>query len=495
MELLKSDVNSPCEVVVAVHGDPARYIPLRMKSTLVLSLVLFLMASLFSGCGTLFTQTEYLKIHNKVDTRSSEENCHIPQLHIYSGTLFDARMVLAPCICKLSGESGLAFMIVYPLLLIGGIIDMPLSFIADTAILPYTVCQEIIHSTDIYDDIFDIWGTSSRDVYFAGEKGGLHHFDGVKWRRISINTDDDLKKIWGFSKNDIYIITNKGAIFHFDGMKWSLEIQKKFKAYEDFKSILTFPDRKALALNQDRSILYFDGSHWNSWKNIKYEQFDLHYMEMRSMWGNSFDNLYFTALAHEEQNSMSNHDMTRRNRTKIVHYDGKEFFLMDIYNKDYLLADIFGFSDSDIFIVGNHDSIFHFDGKKWDKMKIEKKSWMIEKWILKHVGDMEPANYKVKDDGSVLHLESGEWKEKEIRVSGEKTDRDLLKMWGTSHSNVYAVGCDGLIIHYDGSSWKEMEINTNDYLITIWGSSEKDIYAAGINGTILHYDGKDWKME
>ncbi len=49
-----------------------------------------------------------------------------------------------------------------------------------------------------------VWGTSSRDVWVAGTKGYLAHFDGAAWTRIPAVTTSDLKCIWGTSAGDIW---------------------------------------------------------------------------------------------------------------------------------------------------------------------------------------------------------------------------------------------------------------------------------------------------
>ncbi|WP_243375606.1 YceK/YidQ family lipoprotein [Geotalea sp. SG265] len=56
---------------------------------------------------------------------------------IYSGAHSDILdLILFPYSCHGEGCFGL---IVYPIALVGGIVDLPLSFVADSLILPYTI--------------------------------------------------------------------------------------------------------------------------------------------------------------------------------------------------------------------------------------------------------------------------------------------------------------------------------------------------------------------
>ncbi len=43
------------------------------------------------------------------------------------------------------------------------------------------------------------WGVSSRDIYFAGYRGSLVHFDGNSWQKIESGTTTDLQDVWGTS--------------------------------------------------------------------------------------------------------------------------------------------------------------------------------------------------------------------------------------------------------------------------------------------------------
>ena len=62
--------------------------------------------------------------------------------HIYSGLVSDFQILAYPVSCPCSGESGLGAILLYPLLLPLSIIDIPLSFAADTLVLPYTIHRQ-----------------------------------------------------------------------------------------------------------------------------------------------------------------------------------------------------------------------------------------------------------------------------------------------------------------------------------------------------------------
>jgi len=116
-----------------------------MRIALVVAMWVALLINV-NGCGTMFSQ----KInHNWTDKtwkskeEYKEETCGIPSVNMYSGIVFDIRVLSAPFICHGGGEGGLAFLSMYPIMAPLSILDIPLSFAADTIILPYTTYRQI----------------------------------------------------------------------------------------------------------------------------------------------------------------------------------------------------------------------------------------------------------------------------------------------------------------------------------------------------------------
>lgn len=107
-------------------------------------LIVFLLV-IFSSCATLETQQKsYHNYSEKEQTFiQSKSDCILSTPHVYSGTIYAFELMLFPVMCPCSGESGLAALAFYPLLLPIFIINVPLSAVADTIILPYTVYKQI----------------------------------------------------------------------------------------------------------------------------------------------------------------------------------------------------------------------------------------------------------------------------------------------------------------------------------------------------------------
>jgi hypothetical protein len=65
-----------------------------------------------------------------------------------------------------------------------------------------------------------VWGTGD-DVWVAGSRGRVFHFDGSEWHAAETGTDVTLNAIFGLSATDIWAAGDDGVALHFDGTTWS----------------------------------------------------------------------------------------------------------------------------------------------------------------------------------------------------------------------------------------------------------------------------------
>jgi uncharacterized protein YceK len=105
---------------------------------------IFLIVS-FLGCSTIETQRISNNNYDEVEQKyiPSESDCILSTPNIYSGSVSAFEKIFFPFMCPCGGESGLAAIAYYPLFLPVLIIDLPISAVADTVILPYTAYKQI----------------------------------------------------------------------------------------------------------------------------------------------------------------------------------------------------------------------------------------------------------------------------------------------------------------------------------------------------------------
>lgn len=88
-----------------------------------------------SGCGTFYTLNE-LHGNPRGGTVCSNIEWYDYNM-VYSGVGIDAKLLVCPITCQ--AEDCLACFGNYPIIFPASLIDMPISFVADTMLLPYSV--------------------------------------------------------------------------------------------------------------------------------------------------------------------------------------------------------------------------------------------------------------------------------------------------------------------------------------------------------------------
>ena len=149
------------------------------------------------------------------------------------------------------------------------------------------------------------------------------------------------------------------------------------------------------------------------------------------------------------------------------------------------LADIWGSSADNLFVVGYDGVVLRYDGSSWRKTNAPTSENLNAVWGTS-------ANHVVAagDNGTILVFDGTSWK---AQSSG--TDAFLLDVWGTSSSDIFAVGSNRTVLHYDGNSWSTLsELVPGPALNGVWGTSGTDVYATGIGKNLFHYDGVSWDV-
>ena len=96
------------------------------------------------------------------------------------------------------------------------------------------IWEEMDSNTTV--NLYDIWGSSSSDVFAVGEDGTILHYDGSTWEEMTSNTTKTLYDISGSSSSDVFAITctitedtrrrhrtywqYENIILHYDGSTW-----------------------------------------------------------------------------------------------------------------------------------------------------------------------------------------------------------------------------------------------------------------------------------
>jgi len=174
----------------------------------------------------------------------------------------------------------------------------------------------------------------------------------------------------------------------------------------------------------------------------------------------------------------------------ILHNDGTGWSIVSSLGNGAPFRDVSGNSGSNIYAVGDDGVVKYFDGNDWtDPTNFINTSadlngvWVSTGGEVFIVGGTPPTG----GTAVIFHYTGSDWEPME-----SSTGNILEAVWGSSATDVFAVGASGTILHYDGFEWLSMNSNTNDDLTCVWGSSGSDVFAGGSSTSIYHYDGNNW---
>lgn len=384
---------------------------------------------------------------------------------------------------------------------------------------------------------FSVWGTSGGNVYVAGESENaplLYHYDGQSWTRIETDLTFELRDVWGTSETNIYVTGKGGGVARFNGTQW---LEMSSQSLKDINSCWQSSSGVLHAVGYG-VLLIWDGAAWErqTMQNCQYlvavhgtpgqDVFTAGYGDgsllrwagdewidtavdqgsigiRLSIWGSSgsdmfscgqglsrWDGTTWTEMVTPLESGTqfqavwgsSSEDVfavTHYLDSRMIHFDGTSWTVMDIGSDQYNFRGICGSSASDVYAYG-YDTLIHFDGNSWSPVDTGPSNWVTSYDL--YCIDSDDV-YGVGSPGYVVHYDGSEWSK--IQVA----DRDLYLygIWGSRSDDVYAVGLNGRILHFNGFEWSAISSGTMEHLSDISGNGAGDIFALGYNGTILHH--------
>lgn len=252
---------------------------------------------------------------------------------------------------------------------------------------------------------------------------------------------------------------------------------------------------------------------------------------IRNVWGTDENNVW-----------VAGHSDTKK--YQLWHWDGSEWENQALSFPGYphSLDDIYGFSEDDIWIVGEdligfnspvtRNFIIHYTGNSWEHISGLDAPLCLSVW-----GSADRQLFVGCDSGVVLHHDGNQWKKQqidplpqivsidgvsatEVYAIGIKFDQTMLpiadyyffkydgtqwslvdstnsispdfgtNLWNDGEEKLYSGGLDGLY------EWQNNTWNRVNYPVTPWahihGSADNNIFAGGLNAGIFHYNGNSW---
>ncbi len=155
------------------------------------------------------------------------------------------------------------------------------------------------------------------------------------------------------------------------------------------------------------------------------------------------------------------------------------------------LTAIFGFSETDIWAVGDGGAIIRYDGQTWKAVESNTSATLLDVWGSAP-DDVWAVGGDDEFDGVVLHYDGNQWSEV-VSHEGQR----LVAVWGSEADSVFVLGgadWSTLLVHWDGHQWYNVDLPDGvNNGVDMWGDTEEDIYVA-TRGQVTHYNGTGWAV-
>ncbi len=261
------------------------------------------------------------------------------------------------------------------------------------------------------EQVFNLWGTSTSDVYAATHGSSVLHYDGKTWNTVYRDIRILNMDVWGSSANDVYVVGFPERVIRWDGTLWSLMTSGRNIM---LSGIWGASPRAIYAVAWDGSILHFDGTSWKLKRDPTGS--DLH-----GLWGLSANDVYTVGQG------------------LALHYDGtswKDISTGVIRN----IEAVWGTSRTDVYAAGVDGNVFHYDGIRWTQIAFDAPISIRAMW-----GNSNTEMYFVgaaQGNAAMLHYDGSQrW-----TLMRSPIPQSLFGIWGAPTGEVFACGNGGTIL-------------------------------------------------
>lgn len=231
--------------------------------------------------------------------------------------------------------------------------------------------------------ILSVWGSTPDDVWAAGgsvDRGIVLHSDGEGWTEVDTGATSMLWWVYGFAPDDVYAVGERGLILHFDGASW-----QRAESGTD--------------------------------------------LALYGVWGASGGDVWIVGG-----------DPTQAGSAVLLRGQGTSFSPVAL--PDELRPSVFfkayGYSESDIILVGTGGTVLRGDGVSWQRDPIP-------------------------------------------------TREPIFSLWGRGRDDLYAVGgwASGTVLHFGGEGWTEVAAAAGSGLTGVFTGPDSPTIAVGSSAYVL----------
>ncbi len=302
-----------------------------------------------------------------------------------------------------------------------------------------------------------------------------------QWVRLEKYIDPFPEGIFGVSDKNIYVYGFGVVMDKYDGNSWNpIQIDKSFLGENTIMDMWGSSEDNIFAVGSTQiknsngdwntigAIFHYDGNNWTTILNKQS-------LQLNAIWANSASDIYVVG-----------------DNNTILHYDGEKwtsindyYYYGGYYNVDYF--DIWGSSKDDIYIAGfdkGSNFVMHYDGFNWDFVMFTGNPFinhLPNKGTTNKIFGTSTNNVYISDDKTIYHFDGNNW------VPFRSFSNPITDLWGISDDNFYVLS-NLSIYHYNGKSWKITKIKDTGMsteLKSIAGLPSGDLFVVGIIGDLF----------
>jgi hypothetical protein len=355
-----------------------------------------------------------------------------------------------------------------------------------------------------------VWTPEPGAAFAVGDRGLILHWNGAAWSRVESGTVEDLASVSGSSASDVWAVGARGTLLRWNGSAWAASPSGTAEA---LTAVWSAGPGRAWAVGRAGTLLRFDGSAW-----------------VPEAGADAEDLIHVSGTGPDDVWSASTSGSLFR-RTEGVWRrvaSGTEHFFQDVWVA----------APNDIWGTTFREGLFHWNGEAWSHVPRDSTNaiWAFwgsapgDLWGVGEAGHLErwdgarwtqvsvEPTFRV-DLRTLWTSPSGElwatWAEQVFGgVPGVAPPGSILRrpvggtwtpvptgttaafhgLWGAADNDVWAVGTGGTIVHWDGAAWSQVASNTGLDLFAVWGSGPRDVWVAAANSTVLHWNGSRWDV-
>jgi hypothetical protein len=212
-------------------------------------------------------------------------------------------------------------------------------------------------------DLPTIWGNSTTDVWAAGTRSGILHWNGTSWRRIANpGMGETIWGLWGTGPNNVYAVGDDGLCMRWNGTSWR-RIDLPIPSGTALNDIWGSGSNDIWIVGDDALVVRYNGTNWTTLPTTGVNS-------LWSVWGSSSNNVWMVGeLGY----------MLRWDGTKLDEFGS---------GGSVLYTRIRGFSANKSWLIGA-GSVYAWDGTRWSAA-----SSML-------TGGTSPANLFLNNDTSL----------------------------------------------------------------------------------------------